>query len=205
MVIPAGQQSCPRRSTHRCSMEPCVFQAVPGETLKCRSSARPTKRARRPKASIVEQDNHDIRRTLRRTHLRDRGKRRVRIRRIVRNSPCIGTMGNRKYFSSHRFHGRSLVDGCASTVAKFRCLELEVEGPDARAAHNRQYVRLGQASICADMGGGAGLSDRHVGSLSSSSGRLSRTPQPINRLGQPPDPCLPTGGRWIRSRRTAPR
>jgi hypothetical protein len=66
VVVAAGQQSLTGRRTEGCRVEPVVPQPVRGQPLRRRGPTRTPERARSAEADIVQQDDQDVRRTLRR-------------------------------------------------------------------------------------------------------------------------------------------
>ena len=66
VVVPPGQQRGPCRGAQRRDVEPVVAQTRLGHARVVRRVDRPTERARVPEAGIVDQDEQDIRRAVRR-------------------------------------------------------------------------------------------------------------------------------------------
>ena len=93
VVVAAGQQRSPRRGAQRRRVEAVVLQTLPGQPLGRRRRARPTERARRGEADVVEQDDEHVRRAGRRPQRLDRRERRLRILRVERKRPSYGRSG----------------------------------------------------------------------------------------------------------------
>ena len=92
MVIATGEQRLTRRRAQRSRVEPGVLQPSRGEPLRDRSVARPTERARRREADVVEQHDEHVRRARGRTQLLGRREARRRILRVVGDQPRIRLM-----------------------------------------------------------------------------------------------------------------
>ena len=83
MVITARQQRSPRRRTQRGGVETVVRQTTRREPVRRRRTTRTTERARRAETDIIEQDDQNVRRTLRRQQGLDRRERSVRVLRVI--------------------------------------------------------------------------------------------------------------------------
>ena len=77
------RSACARRRAQRGRVEARVLEAVRGEPLSDRRGARPTERAGRAKADVVEQDDQDVRSARRRAQRLDRREGRVRVLRVI--------------------------------------------------------------------------------------------------------------------------
>ena len=85
VVVAAGQQRLPRRRADGRSMETGVLQAFRRQILRVRRRARAAEGARSAKPAVVNQDNQDVGRALRRAQIRDRRCLPVRVLRVVRD------------------------------------------------------------------------------------------------------------------------
>jgi hypothetical protein len=83
MVIAPGQQGLAARRAKGGGVKAIVFQTACRQFLRTRRQARAPKRARRAEPRVVNQDDQDIRRALRRTQLLNGWEFAVRILRIV--------------------------------------------------------------------------------------------------------------------------
>ena len=83
MMITARQQRSPRRRTQRCGVETVVHQTTRRQPVRRRRTTRTTKRARRAETDIIQQDDQNVRRTLRRQQWLDRREGSVWILRVI--------------------------------------------------------------------------------------------------------------------------
>ena len=120
MVITARQQRSPRRRTQRCRVETVIQQTARGKPVRRRRTTRTTERARGAEADIIQQDDQDVRRTLRRQQWLDRREGGIRVlgvigrqtrRRAVRDGQHRACMSVR----THGFLGR--LEDSAAPVA----------------------------------------------------------------------------------------
>ena len=84
-MIAPGQQGLAGRRTECGGVKAIVFQADCRQFFRIRRLAGAAERARRAEPGVVDQDNQDVWRALRRTQLLDRREFAVRILRIVSN------------------------------------------------------------------------------------------------------------------------
>ena len=89
MVIASGEQRLARGRAERGGVEAVEFQAARREPLRRRRVARPPEGARRAEAHVVEQDDEDVRRALRRPQRLDGRKLGVRVLGIVGRQPHV--------------------------------------------------------------------------------------------------------------------
>ena len=96
VMIAAGKQRLPRRRAQRSGVEARVLQAAFGELLEVRGLTRTAEDARCAVADVVDENDENIRRTLRRPQVADRRKLRVRILRVIGDQPRMLNVGNRQ-------------------------------------------------------------------------------------------------------------
>ena len=96
VVIAPRQQRRPRRSAQRRRVKARIAQALAGEPIERRRSARATKRARRTEPHIVDQHDQHVRRPIRRPQRRDRRKRRRGILGVIRHQADRSHVRNRQ-------------------------------------------------------------------------------------------------------------
>ena len=101
VVVAAGEQRLARRRAQRGRVEAVVLQAARRQTFGVRRLAWAAEGARRAEARIVDQDDEDVGRALRRAQLLDRRIFRVRILRIVGDQAGSLRIGDRQMVSEN--------------------------------------------------------------------------------------------------------
>ena len=108
VMVTAGQQRLPRRSTQRGRMETVVPQAIASQPLGGRRTARTPERARRAEPGVVDQHDEHVGRARRWPHGRDRGERRVRILGVIGDQARVRPVRDRqirsRQIAAHLIH-----------------------------------------------------------------------------------------------------
>ncbi len=102
MVVAPGQQRLARRRAQGRGVEAVVLQAARRQLLRVRRLAGAAEGARRAEAGVVDQDDQDVGRALRRAQLLNRRELRVRILRVVGDQPGARRIGNRQVRAVYR-------------------------------------------------------------------------------------------------------